>query len=125
MLIRTLRGRHDIRNFWSLLVLVMLAAWVWMVVDAFLTRWERRTSRILAVAGGMMLAPFLPASNLLFVVGFAVAERVLYMPSIGAVIFIAWLLQQFRHRVIRYLAHQINKNQFTSFKLSIVKAITL
>ena len=32
---------------------------------------------------GFMVAPFVPSSNLLFPVGFVVAERVLYMPSLG------------------------------------------
>lgn len=32
---------------------------------------------------GFMLLPFFPASNALFYVGFVVAERVLYMPSVG------------------------------------------
>lgn len=31
----------------------------------------------------MMILPFLPATNLLFYVGFIVAERILYIPSIG------------------------------------------
>ena len=35
------------------------------------------------VIAGMVLAPYLPVSNLLFVVGFDIAERVMYTPSIG------------------------------------------
>lgn len=31
----------------------------------------------------MMILPFLPASNLFFPVGFVIAERVLYAPSMG------------------------------------------
>lgn len=31
----------------------------------------------------MLVLPFIPASNLFFPVGFVVAERVLYMPSMG------------------------------------------
>jgi protein O-mannosyl-transferase len=45
-----------------------------------------------------LLAPFLPVSNLLFPVGFSVAERVLYLPSIGfcilAAVFIGHFLQK-------------------------------
>jgi tetratricopeptide (TPR) repeat protein len=37
-----------------------------------------------------MVLPFLPASNLFFPVGFVVAERVLYMPSMGFCILIAY-----------------------------------
>ncbi|KAK3099136.1 hypothetical protein FSP39_000001 [Pinctada imbricata] len=38
----------------------------------------------------MMVVPFLPASNIMFRVGFVIAERVLYIPSCGYCILIAW-----------------------------------
>ena len=31
----------------------------------------------------MLVIPFLPASNIFFRVGFVVAERILYLPSVG------------------------------------------
>lgn len=37
----------------------------------------------LLVALALLVLPFLPASNLLFYVGFVVAERILYLPSVG------------------------------------------
>ena len=37
----------------------------------------------------MMIFPFLPASNLFFPVGFVVAERVLYLPSMGFCMLVA------------------------------------
>jgi protein O-mannosyl-transferase len=37
-----------------------------------------------------MVLPFLPASNLFFPVGFVVAERVLYMPSMGFCILVGF-----------------------------------
>ncbi|XP_018394769.1 PREDICTED: transmembrane and TPR repeat-containing protein CG4341-like isoform X1 [Cyphomyrmex costatus] len=37
-----------------------------------------------AVSLGFLVLPFLPASNLFFYVGFVIAERVLYLPSVGA-----------------------------------------
>lgn len=33
---------------------------------------------------GFLVLPFLPASNLFFYVGFVIAERILYLPSVGA-----------------------------------------
>ena len=36
-----------------------------------------------------MVLPFIPASNLFFPVGFVVAERVLYMPSMGFCMLVA------------------------------------
>ena len=35
------------------------------------------------VLSGLVLAPFLPASNLLFFVGTFIGERLMYMPSLG------------------------------------------
>ena len=37
----------------------------------------------------LMIIPFLPASNLFFPVGFVVAERVLYLPSMGFCMLVA------------------------------------
>lgn len=37
----------------------------------------------------LLVLPFLPASNLLFPVGFVVAERVLYLPSMGLCLLVA------------------------------------
>ncbi|KAE8625877.1 hypothetical protein XENTR_v10006425 [Xenopus tropicalis] len=39
--------------------------------------------RMLTLGLGFLIIPFLPASNLFFRVGFVVAERVLYLPSVG------------------------------------------
>ncbi|KAI8439900.1 hypothetical protein MSG28_001362 [Choristoneura fumiferana] len=47
-----------------------------------------------AVIGLMLLViPFVPASNLLVTVGFVIAERVLYIPSVGSVIITAYGVQ--------------------------------
>lgn len=37
-----------------------------------------------AASLGFLVLPFLPASNLFFYVGFVIAERILYLPSVGA-----------------------------------------
>ncbi|XP_014478502.1 PREDICTED: transmembrane and TPR repeat-containing protein CG4341 isoform X3 [Dinoponera quadriceps] len=44
----------------------------------------RRTAAATAVSLGFLVFPFLPASNLFFYVGFVIAERILYLPSVGA-----------------------------------------
>ena len=41
------------------------------------------------MALGILTLPFLPASNLFFYVGFVVAERILYIPSVGYCLLIA------------------------------------
>ncbi|XP_050738471.1 protein O-mannosyl-transferase TMTC2-like, partial [Eriocheir sinensis] len=43
----------------------------------------------LVLAWGLLVVPFLPASNLAAYVGFVVAERVLYLPSMGACLLVA------------------------------------
>ncbi|UYV67422.1 hypothetical protein LAZ67_5000514, partial [Cordylochernes scorpioides] len=48
-----------------------------------------RKSGLPLFALGLAVLPFLPASNLLFYVGFVVAERVLYVPSMGFCLLVA------------------------------------
>lgn len=43
----------------------------------------------LGLSLAILVIPFIPATNLFFYVGFVVAERVLYMPSMGYCLFIA------------------------------------
>lgn len=53
----------------------------------------------------MTLVPFLPASNLFFTTGFVIAERILYLPSIGFVLLVAKGLQALlrRHAALAWL----------------------
>jgi hypothetical protein len=44
---------------------------------------RRQDSIVVSVSVAMMVIPFIPASNLVAYVGFVVAERVLYIPSLG------------------------------------------
>ena len=55
----------------------------------------------LAVALAVMCLSFLPATNLLFYVGFVVAERVLYIPSIGLCLLLADVLSKTFRRTLR------------------------
>ena len=59
----------------------------------------------------MIIFPFLPASNLFFPVGFVVAERVLYLPSMGFCMLVAcgcWrLLQKARKSNLLYKLVQL------------------
>ncbi|XP_014213577.1 transmembrane and TPR repeat-containing protein CG4050-like [Copidosoma floridanum] len=72
-------GFLDPRN---LATLAAHAIVVVLLVTALLTR-SRQTSIVIIMSLAMMILPFLPASNLFFPVGFVVAERVLYCPSMG------------------------------------------
>ncbi|KAA0197649.1 Transmembrane and TPR repeat-containing protein 3 [Fasciolopsis buskii] len=63
-----------------------VVAFAWLLFMCFWTlipRLSTQYSRALVLAMAMMIFPFIPASNLLFPVGFVVAERVLYTPSLG------------------------------------------
>ena len=69
----------DVRN---------LATLALILCSAFLLKFilKCKSAHLMAVtsmAAALTLFPFLPASNLFFPVGFVVAERVLYMPSMG------------------------------------------
>ncbi|XP_032222074.1 protein O-mannosyl-transferase TMTC1 [Nematostella vectensis] len=44
---------------------------------------EKEDQQVVFISLLLMIVPFLPASNLLFRVGFVVAERILYIPSLG------------------------------------------
>ena len=55
-----------------------------------------------------MIFPFLPASNLFFPVGFVVAERVLYLPSMGFCMLVA------------YGAHRLIASNFKSSHLKMI-----
>ena len=48
-----------------------------------------RSRSVLLVSLSLSALPFLPASNLFFPVGFVVAERVLYLPSMGFCLVVA------------------------------------
>ena len=47
------------------------------------------TENVVVLSLGLMAIPFLPATNLFFYVGFVVAERVLYIPSMGFCLLVA------------------------------------
>lgn len=47
------------------------------------------TENVVVFSLGLLTIPFLPATNLFFYVGFVVAERVLYIPSMGFCLLVA------------------------------------
>jgi tetratricopeptide (TPR) repeat protein len=55
---------------------------------------DDRSSHLLLLAMALLIFPFIPATNLLFYVGFVIAERVLYIPSMGFCILVAQGAQQ-------------------------------
>ncbi|CAL1282072.1 unnamed protein product [Larinioides sclopetarius] len=78
------RSWSDPRNIATLAVYATLFAVLWNAVWV-----DDLRSRILLIAISMCVFPFLPASNLFFPVGFVIAERVLYAPSMGFCLLVA------------------------------------
>lgn len=76
----------DIRNVATLITFGTLLA---LVIKACLSRSLQHTRMIIMCLAWTIL-PFLPASNLFFPVGFVVAERILYMPSMGFCLLVAY-----------------------------------
>ncbi|KAK8776025.1 hypothetical protein V5799_030630 [Amblyomma americanum] len=74
-----IRSVADIRILSSVALWVSLA----MLVGQALLAADTQLRRLLCIALSLLVVPFLPASNLFFRVGFVVAERVLYLPSLG------------------------------------------
>ncbi|XP_011890767.1 PREDICTED: transmembrane and TPR repeat-containing protein 4 isoform X5 [Cercocebus atys] len=66
-------------------VIALAALWFCLIglICQALCSEDGHKRRILTLGLGFLVIPFLPASNLFFRVGFVVAERVLYLPSVG------------------------------------------
>lgn len=80
------RDIYDVRNlatlaFYSILGLALLRSISLAVTESESKNFGRKNILVLALS--LTIVPFIPASNLMFPVGFVIAERVLYTPSIG------------------------------------------
>ncbi|KAI7812039.1 protein O-mannosyl-transferase TMTC3 [Triplophysa rosa] len=74
----------DPRNLATLVFYVLLS------LLAYHSLWHGHSSaKIVIMALSLIALPFIPASNLFFPVGFVVAERVLYVPSMGFCVLVA------------------------------------
>ncbi|CAB3380082.1 Hypothetical predicted protein [Cloeon dipterum] len=69
-----------------------------------------KSARIIFLALALLVGTFLPASNLLFRVGFVIAERVLYLPSTGFCMLIALGVRQLSTLSPEY--HQTIRSSF-------------
>lgn len=76
----------DTRNLATLFAYVTLAIFVLTALNTE----NRQQATIIIMSLAFMILPFLPASNLFFPVGFVIAERVLYIPSMGFCMLIAY-----------------------------------
>ena len=62
-----------------------------------------RSRFLLLLALSWTVIPFLPASNLFFPVGFVVAERILYLPSMGFCLLLAMGVDVLGRKRVRWL----------------------
>ena len=81
----------DLRNLATLSTAVLLLSLGMAAVFGSRSRHRRHT---LIMSLSLISIPFLPASNLFFPVGFVVAERVLYLPSMGFCLLVALGLER-------------------------------
>ncbi|XP_030571961.1 protein O-mannosyl-transferase TMTC3 [Drosophila novamexicana] len=89
-----LEGFADPRNLATLCTFLGLGT---LAAKACFSR-NLSQSRTLLMCLGWIVLPFLPASNLFFPVGFVVAERILYMPSMGYCLMVAYGYHQLQRR---------------------------
>ena len=83
----------DPRNLATLVLLVILAHLAYVALS--------KINRALLMSLAMMGIPFLPASNLFFPVGFVVAERILYIPSMGFCLLVSIGYYSWRRQLTR------------------------
>ncbi|XP_011185465.2 protein O-mannosyl-transferase Tmtc3 [Zeugodacus cucurbitae] len=88
-----IEGFSDIRNLATVATFASLAAVTW---HACTTR-NLMHSRVVLMGLAWLALPFVPASNLFFPVGFVIAERILYMPSMGYCLLVAYGYVQLEH----------------------------
>ncbi|CAG5957608.1 unnamed protein product [Menidia menidia] len=74
----------DLRNFATLLFYLFLG-----LLALHSLRYRHSSAKTVIMALSLIVLPFIPASNLFFPVGFVVAERILYVPSMGFCVLVA------------------------------------
>ena len=84
----------DPLNLLTVLTLLSVGA-----LDVWCVCGNEERHRIVALALSLLVLPYLPASNLFFPVGFVVAERVLYLPSMGLCMLVGYGAWQILQRI--------------------------
>ncbi|XP_062603708.1 protein O-mannosyl-transferase TMTC3-like isoform X2 [Saccostrea cucullata] len=78
----------DPRNLITLAFYAVLGKFI-----LFMLQGQDKRNRAIIMSFSLLILPFIPASNLFFPVGFVVAERILYTPSMGFTMLVALGLQ--------------------------------
>lgn len=85
----------DPRNLMTIATYALTVWLTWVALNCEC----RRKAGVIMMSLAFMVLPFVPASNLFFPVGFVVAERVLYMPSMGFCMLTAYGFQNLATRI--------------------------
>ncbi|XP_057693807.1 protein O-mannosyl-transferase TMTC3 isoform X2 [Corythoichthys intestinalis] len=83
----------DQRNLATLVFYVLLGMLAYRSITC-----SRSSAKTVVMALSLIVLPFIPASNLFFPVGFVVAERVLYVPSMGFCVLVAHGFKVLSHK---------------------------
>ena len=97
-----IKGVGDPRNILTLITFSVL-----LVLGTYSISEAKRDNQTVLFGLLLMIFPFIPASNLLFPVGFVIAERILYVPSMGCSLVLSVGLRkllQANSKVIRLIA---------------------
>ncbi|CAG2115690.1 unnamed protein product, partial [Medioppia subpectinata] len=80
----------------QLITILVLALIIWKLCQTSVSSRDDQdlSNRTLCVGITLLILPYIPASNLFVTVGFVVAERVLYIPSIGMIVLVCTGLQR-------------------------------
>ena len=97
-----------------------VAAYAAVVGTAALALRRRAWAVLLTVAWGVAL--FLPASNILFPVGTAFADRLLYLPSVPFVLLVGLALQHLAHALTAH-CHNHNRRRTTNVAVVVFAAL--
>ncbi|XP_014360540.2 protein O-mannosyl-transferase TMTC4 [Papilio machaon] len=93
--LKLIESKMDFR----IMFLILLYLYGILLIRTFLRPSKRKsTKRLIFLAISLLTIPFLPAANILFPVGFVIAERILYLPSAGYCLLIAIGF----HKIINY-----------------------
>uniref|UniRef100_A0A674GQ59 dolichyl-phosphate-mannose--protein mannosyltransferase n=1 Tax=Taeniopygia guttata TaxID=59729 RepID=A0A674GQ59_TAEGU len=93
-------------------IIALAALWFCLIglICQALCSEDSHKRRILTLGLGFLIIPFLPASNLFFRVGFVVAERVIYLPSIGYCILFTYGFSLLSKQAKKKVHYNVGKN---------------
>ena len=82
----------DPHNLLTLATFTTVGFLTWPAING-----KNRINNLTILALSLLILPYVPASNLLFPVGFVVAERILYLPSMGQCFLVALGARRITH----------------------------